>query len=53
MADVDAELGEVEAARSHKEVDREQLLRKQVGRWGLQGGGLIGLAGSRFPPQTI
>jgi len=33
VADVDADLGEVEARRSHREVDREQLLRKQVG-WG-------------------
>jgi hypothetical protein len=30
VSDVDAELGEVEARRSHKEVDREQLMRKQV-----------------------
>ncbi|GBF92537.1 DNA repair protein [Raphidocelis subcapitata] len=30
VADVDADLGEVEARRSHREVDREQLLRKQA-----------------------
>lgn len=39
VADVDSELGELELQRSHKEIDREQLLRKQVG--GRGSGGLV------------
>jgi hypothetical protein len=38
VADVDAALAEVEDRRSHREVDREQLLRKQV-----RGAGWLGV----------